>query len=50
VVGFVLFFVLSLLQPTFYRSSAKLAYVGALLVMSLVLVFGRDIRGTKGWL
>ena len=49
VVGFVLFFVLSLLQPTFYRSSAKLAYVGALLVMSLVLVFGRDIRGTKGW-
>jgi rod shape determining protein RodA len=48
-VGGVLLIFLSLLQPTLYRSSAKLAYVGSLILLVAVLFFGREIRGTRGW-
>lgn len=41
--------ILSMLQPTLYRSSAKLAYLSSLLLLVLVLIFGHEIRGTKGW-
>lgn len=48
-IGLVLLLILSILQPTFYRSSAKLAYLVSLILLFLVLIFGREIRGTKGW-
>jgi rod shape determining protein RodA len=38
-----------MLQPTLYRSSAKLVYASSLLLLAAVLVFGREIRGTQGW-
>lgn len=48
-IGLVLLIILSSIQSTFYRSSAKLAYLGAVILLISVLLFGREIRGTKGW-
>ncbi|MEK7213354.1 MAG: rod shape-determining protein RodA [Patescibacteria group bacterium] len=47
--GLALFFWASQRQYTFWRSSAKWWYVLALVLLLGVLIFGQNIRGTKGW-
>ncbi len=48
-IGVVLLFIAGNLHVTVYRSAAKSAYTGALLLLVLVLFFGETIRGTTGW-
>jgi rod shape determining protein RodA len=50
-VGIGLFFVaiISMVQHTVFRSSAKIWYVASLILLVSVLIFGRSIRGTRGW-
>jgi len=48
-IGYILLFSGSLMQFAWFRSYAKLFYVFSLLLLGAVLVFGADIRGTKGW-
>jgi rod shape determining protein RodA len=38
-----------LLHESFFRSAAKLTYLLSLLLLIGVLIFGENIRGTKGW-
>lgn len=47
-VGVMLFFALTNYQNLKYRSTA--VYFATLLILLLVLVFGRNIRGTAGWI
>lgn len=47
--GFVFLFGASLVQYAWFRSYAKLFYVFSLLLLGAVLLFGTNIRGTKGW-
>src|SRR5205809_153833 len=39
----------SLVQPTFFRSYAKIFYAFSLALLVGVIFFGTNIRGTKGW-
>ncbi len=39
----------SMLHYSWFRSGAKLAYFGSLLLLIGVLIFGQTIRGTRGW-
>jgi len=48
-IGLALSFIAYFTQYTFYRSSAKWWYIASFLLLLAVLVFGRDVRGTKGW-
>jgi len=48
-IGSVSLLIASLLQYTFFRSYAKLFYIFALVLLVSVLLFGVDIRGTRGW-
>lgn len=48
-IGFALLFIASLLHYTFFRSATKAAFVGTVLLLVAVLVFGTTIRGTRGW-
>jgi rod shape determining protein RodA len=48
-VGFTLFFVASVIQYTFFRSYAKLFYALSVLLLVSVVLFGVNIRGTRGW-
>ena len=48
-VGLILCFAASLTQYTFFRSYAKLFYGLSLLLLVGVLIFGVNIRGTRGW-
>ncbi len=49
VVGLTGLAVVSTFQPSWFRSSAKMVYAGAVLALVAVLIFGSEIRGTKGW-
>lgn len=48
-IGMSLLFGASLMQYTFFRSYAKLFYGASLALLAGVLVFGVNIRGTRGW-
>ncbi len=48
-VGFVGLFIASLVQVSFYRSSARMVYLLALVLLFLVLFLGQAVRGTRGW-
>jgi rod shape determining protein RodA len=48
-VGLVLFFFASIVQYTFFRSYAKLFYFLSVLLLISVILFGVNIRGTRGW-
>ena len=41
--------VLGSFHVTFYQAAARLSYLGALLLLVLVLFFGVTVRGTTGW-
>ncbi len=49
VTGIVLLFVFSLIDTHFLKSLNRYFYIGAVLALISVLVFGDTIRGTKGW-
>lgn len=49
-VGLFLFFIVSLTDFRFVRSSAYLIYFLTLLLLIGVLIFGQNFRGVKGWL
>ena len=48
-IGLLFLFMASISQHTLWRYLAKWWYLFSLLLMSLVLIFGQTIRGTKGW-
>ncbi len=48
-VGMTLLIFASLTQSTFFRSYAKLFYALSLVLLVGVLIFGVNIRGTRGW-
>ncbi|HLC69833.1 MAG TPA: rod shape-determining protein RodA [Patescibacteria group bacterium] len=48
-IGIVLLVVAGLRQYSFFRYTAKLWYLFALILLVAVLFFGRTIRGTTGW-
>lgn len=48
-VGMTLLVLASATQYTFFRSNAKLFYVLSLLLLVSVILFGVNIRGTRGW-
>lgn len=48
-IGLLGLFLASLMQPNFFRLSAKWSYFFSLLLLVAVLIFGRTIRGTRGW-
>ncbi len=47
--GFILFFLFSFARPAFFRASAKWWYLLSLMLLAGVLLFGTEVRGTKGW-
>lgn len=49
VLAIILFFIISSLHFSFFRSVAKIAYATALILLFSVLIFGQNIRGTTGW-
>lgn len=49
IIGIAIFFVVSLLHNSFFRSAAKLTYLLSALLLIAVLIFGENIRGTRGW-
>lgn len=48
--GLSLMFIVGGTNYTFYRATARWWYLASLLLLLAVLVFGADIRGTRGWL
>lgn len=48
-IGLLLFFFFSLLNYHFYRSYSRLIFILTLILLFLVLIFGKNIRGTTGW-
>ncbi len=48
-IGIIVFTVASLTHYSFFRSAAKLGYLGAAVLLVAVLVVGQTIRGTRGW-
>jgi rod shape determining protein RodA len=48
-IGGVLLFGVSMVQYTFFRTSAKLWYIAAIILLISVLILGESIRGTRGW-
>lgn len=48
-IGLGLIFIISLIQYTVFRSTAKLFYVISCLVLLAVAIWGKEIRGTRGW-
>ena len=49
VVGLVIFFFFSFLNYNFFRSYSRVIYVLTFVLLILVLIFGKNIRGTTGW-
>lgn len=49
IVGLAVLFAASFAQHTLWRHTAKWWYVLSLALLSLVLIFGTTIRGTRGW-
>ena len=49
VIGLFLLLFAGLFHSSFYQSSAKLVYIIALILLILVLIFGKTINGTTGW-
>jgi len=49
IIGFTILLVASLTQYHVFRSYAKLIYGAAITLLVAVLVFGVNIRGTRGW-
>ncbi len=48
-IGLVAVFVLGSINYRAFEPAARLLYVGGIVVMILVLIFGQTIRGTQGW-
>ncbi len=48
-IGLGVFFVAGHIHTTVYRSTAKLWYLGAIVLLVSVLFFGQTVRGTTGW-
>lgn len=48
-IGMTLLIIASITQYTFFRSYAKFFYFSSVLLLLGVILFGTDIRGTKGW-
>ena len=48
-VGFILLIAAASSRPAFFRSYAKVIYLGCFLLLAGVLIFGQTIRGTRGW-
>jgi len=49
-VGFLLFWGISFLDFRFIKATAFLIYLLAILLLIIVLIFGKELRGTRGWL
>lgn len=48
-IGLLLLVLVSAIDPRFLRGYAGLFFLGALILLSLVLIFGTTVRGTRGW-
>lgn len=48
--GLFLMFLVGRTNYTFYRATARWWYLAGLALLLVVLIFGADIRGTRGWL
>ncbi len=49
-VGFLFFFVISFIDFRFIKATAFSIYLLSILLLISVLIFGKELRGTKGWL
>jgi rod shape determining protein RodA len=48
-IGLILMVSVSAIEPRFLRGYAGVFFLGALVLLVLVLIFGTTIRGTRGW-
>jgi len=49
-IGFLLFLGISFIDFRLIKATAFLIYLLAILLLIIVLIFGKELRGTKGWL
>lgn len=49
IAGLFLFFTFSFVDYSFLKSFNKFIYVFGILILTLVLIFGKTVRGTTGW-
>jgi len=49
IIGLIFFLFFSLLNYNFFRSHSRIIYIVTLILLVLVLIFGKNIRGTTGW-
>jgi len=49
-VGFVVMFVIAYIPESWLRFNSWTAYIGSILLLVIVALFGVEINGTKGWL
>jgi rod shape determining protein RodA len=47
--GFGLLFIFAFIDSYFLKSLSRYLYIFGLLILTIVLIFGETIRGTKGW-
>lgn len=49
IIGFIGLLYLSLVDYRIYRNYSRLLYILGIVILILLLIFGKTIRGTKGW-